>query len=50
MSAWLLATIGFVYVAIAIDLYLNSRMGLSIAHLGYALGNLGLYIAVKAGT
>lgn len=46
MSAWLLSLIGVVYLAIAIDMYLNNRIGLSITHFGYAIGNLGLLIAV----
>jgi hypothetical protein len=42
MSAWLIAIIGVVYAIVAVDLYLAGRVGLSIAFVGYALGNVGL--------
>jgi hypothetical protein len=47
MSAWLIAVIGVVYLAVAGDLLYKGQVGLGIAFLGYALGNVGLYIAAK---
>jgi len=47
MSAWLIAIIGVVYLAVAIDLLFKGQMGLGIAFLGYALGNVGLFIQTK---
>lgn len=47
MSANLIAFIGVVYLAVAADLFLKSNIGLAVAFLGYALGNVGLYIAAK---
>lgn len=44
MSAWLIATIGVVYFYIGVDLILKGQVGMGIAYLGYALGNVGLYI------
>lgn len=42
MSAWLIAAIGLVYTAIAIDLLLKGNVGLGVAFVGYAIGNVGL--------
>lgn len=47
MSAWLIAFIGIVYFVVAIDLFVKGNIGLSIAFLGYSLGNVGLYIVAK---
>ena len=47
MSAWLIAIIGVVYLAVAVDLLVKGQMGLGIAFLGYALGNVGLFIQTK---
>lgn len=47
MSAWLIAFIGIVYLVIAVDLYLKGQIGLSIAFLGYSIGNIGLYMEAK---
>ena len=44
MASWLIATIGVVYLAVAADLLLKGQTGLGIAFLGYALGNVGLYM------
>jgi hypothetical protein len=44
MSAWLIAVIGVVYLVVAADLLLKGHTGLGIAFLGYALGNVGLYM------
>jgi hypothetical protein len=45
MSSWLIALIGVVYLVVAVDLFFVKRdVGLAIAFLGYALGNVGLYM------
>lgn len=47
MSSWLIATIGVVYLVVAVDLFFKGQLGLSIAFIGYSLGNVGLYLAAK---
>jgi len=47
MTTWLIAVIGLVYLWVAIDLYTQHKIGLSITFLGYALGNVGLFIAAR---
>jgi hypothetical protein len=42
MSAWLIALIGIVYLVVAFDLGLKHDLGLCIAFVGYAIGNVGL--------
>jgi hypothetical protein len=44
MSAWLIAIVGVVYAVVAIDLIVKGNTGLGIAFVGYALGNIGLYM------
>jgi hypothetical protein len=44
MSAWLIAMVGVVYAVVAIDLIVKGNTGLGIAFVGYALGNVGLYM------
>lgn len=44
MSAWLIAMVGVVYAIVAIDLIVKGNTGLGIAFVGYALGNVGLYM------
>jgi hypothetical protein len=44
MSAWLIAAVGVVYAVVAIDLIVKGNTGLGIAFVGYALGNVGLYM------
>jgi hypothetical protein len=44
MSAWLIAVVGVVYTIVAIDLIVKGNIGLGIAFVGYALGNVGLYM------
>jgi hypothetical protein len=44
MSAWLIAIVGVVYAGVAVDLLLKGNIGLGIAFVGYALGNVGLYM------
>jgi hypothetical protein len=47
MSQWLISTIGFVYLIVAISLWFEGKQGLAIAFLGYSIGNVGLYLAAK---
>jgi hypothetical protein len=47
VSSYLIAIIGFVYLAVAIDLFLKGQTGLSISFVGYALGNLGLWMVTR---
>ena len=44
MSAWLIAMVGVVYAVVAVDLIVKGNTGLGIAFIGYALGNVGLYM------
>jgi hypothetical protein len=44
MSAWLIALVGVVYAIVAVDLIVKGNTGLGIAFVGYALGNVGLYM------
>jgi hypothetical protein len=48
MSAWLIAVVGVVYTVVAVDLLIKGNMGLGIAFVGYALGNVGLYMEASA--
>lgn len=47
MASWLIAGIGVVYLLVAVQLLVEGKIGLGVAFLGYALGNVGLYIAAK---
>lgn len=47
MSGWLIAVIGVVYLVVAVDLLRKGQIGLGIAFIGYALGNVGLYLEAK---
>lgn len=44
MSANLIAIVGLVYAAVAADLLIKGNTGLGIAFVGYAIGNIGLYM------
>lgn len=44
MSAWLIAIVGVVYTFVALDLLFKGNTGLGVAFIGYAVGNVGLYI------
>lgn len=48
MSSWLIGLVGVVYVVVAINLYSKGQMGMAIAFVGYALGNLGLLLTSLA--
>lgn len=45
MAPSLILLVGAVYVAIAIDLIITGKTGLAIAFAGYALANVGLWLA-----
>ena len=47
MASWLIAGIGVVYLLVAVQLLAEGKIGLGIAFLGYALGNVGLYLAAR---
>ena len=47
MASWLIAFIGVVYTIVAINLLVTGKVGLGIAFIGYALGNVGLYMEAK---
>lgn len=47
MSANLIAFIGIVYLAVSVSLLLEGKVGLSVAFLGYSIGNVGLYLAAR---
>jgi len=47
MASWLIAGIGIVYSVVAVDLLRAGNLGLGIAFVGYAIGNVGLYLAAK---
>ena len=44
MSTWLIAVVGVVYLAVAVDLLITGKVGLGVAFIGYAIGNIGLYM------
>ncbi len=47
MSAWMIASVGLVYIVVAVNLYMTGRVGLAIMFLGYAIGNFGLYLDTR---
>ena len=47
MASWLIAFIGVVYTIVAINLLVTGKVGLGIAFIGYALGNVGLFMEAK---
>jgi phosphatidylserine synthase len=44
MSSTLIAIVGVVYAVVAADLLFKGNTGLGIAFVGYALGNVGLFM------
>lgn len=48
MSSTLIAIVGAVYAVVAFDLIIKGNTGLGIAFVGYALGNVGLYMEASA--
>lgn len=47
MAPWLILAIGVVYCVVAADLFYAGKTGLSLAFVGYAIGNIGLWIAAR---
>lgn len=47
MSGWLIAAIGLVYLYIAGEQAWRGNLPMAITYAGYALGNVGLCLAVK---
>jgi hypothetical protein len=47
MAPWLIALTGVIYLWVAADLAYHNKLGLSLAYLGYAAANVGLYMAAK---
>lgn len=47
MSANLIAFIGVVYLVVSVSLLIEGKVGLSVAFLGYSIGNVGLYLAAR---
>lgn len=49
MSGWLIAFVGVIYLYVAIEQFvLKHNIGMFITYLGYAIGNIGLYLlAIK---
>ena len=47
MASWLIAMIGVVYTIVAVQLLVTGKTGLGIALIGYAIGNVGLYMEAK---
>jgi len=44
MGKILIALIGVTYAGIAVEQYFKGNLGVAIAFLGYAIGNIGLYM------
>ena len=47
MSGWLVAVTGLIYLYISIEQFLKGNAAMSIVYVGYALANVGLYLAVE---
>lgn len=47
MASWLIALIGVVYTIVAAQLLVTGKTGLGIAFIGYALGNVGLFMEAR---
>ena len=47
MAPWLILAIGVVYCIVAVDLICAGKTGLSLAFVGYAIGNVGLWMAAR---
>lgn len=44
MSPWLIVVTGLIYLAISAEQLTKGHLGLGIMYLGYAIGNVGLYM------
>jgi hypothetical protein len=47
MASWLIAVVGVVYSVVAINLLVTGKVGLGIAFIGYAIGNIGLFMEAR---
>ena len=47
MSGWLIAAIGLVYLYIAGEQAWKGNLPMAITYFGYALGNVGLCLAIR---
>ena len=47
MSPWLILAIAVVYIIVSADLFYAGKAGLALAFLGYAIGNIGLWVAAR---
>lgn len=47
MSGGLIIFVGLIYLIVAVDLYFKGQSGMSLAFLGYALANVGLWKATQ---
>lgn len=47
MSAWLVALTGLIYLYICVEQVLKGNFPMGVVYFGYALANVGLYLAVK---
>lgn len=47
MASWLIAVVGVVYAVVAVQLLVTGKTGLGIAFIGYALGNVGLFMEAR---
>ncbi len=47
MSSWLIALVGVVYAYIALEQYLKGNSAMAITFGGYAVSNIGLYLAAR---
>ena len=47
MAPWLILAVGVVYLAIAADLVMSDKEALALAFAGYAVSNVGLYMAAR---
>lgn len=48
MSAWLVLAVGAVYLVVAVELLIKQQLGMGVTFAGYALANVGLYVAMKS--
>ena len=44
MSPWLIVLVGLIYLAISAEQLTKGHVGLGVMYLGYAIGNVGLYM------
>ena len=47
MSAWLIAAVGFVYLGVAVEQFLEGNPAMGIVFFCYAGANVGLYLMAR---